>query len=363
MVRILILLFLVSIPFFSLTQEEQEDTTSFLRDPKILPLPIFFRLPETGFAGGLAATSAFNFGKDSIGAKPSQITTGFAYTQMRQILTYLNFNIFWDNNKYYTTGEIGWYRYNYKYFGIGENAVPEENFAVDYPRIRVLFARQLKKNHYLGLRYEFEHYNVTDTDEGGALATGVIPGSDLSITSSLGIHYLYDSRDQVFYPRKGAFINAYALPTLEALGATQNFNTVRLDAVHYFGFKERWVWANHLFGNFIQGSNIPFSQLSLLGGPKVFRGIFEGRFRDKNMAVLQSELRLEIWRFIGATAFGSLAFLGDENDFLRINQPKTAIGGGLRFTLLKKQHLNLRVDYGYSPGIGGNFYITFGEAF
>lgn len=333
--RYVLLLILLISTLFSYSQETEEDTTSFLRDAKILPLPIFFRLPETGFVGGIAATTAFNFGKDSIGAKPSQMTLGFAYTEMRQILTYLNFSVFWHNNNYYTTGEVGWYRYNYKYFGIGENAVPEENYAVDFPRIRILVARQLKKNHYLGFRYQFEHYNVTETEDGGALDSGEIPGSDLSVTSSLGLHYLYDSRFQVFYPRKGAFINAFALPTLEIFGAGRNFNTLRLDAAHYFGFKERWVWANHLFGNFIQGSSIPFSQLSLLGGPKVFRGIFEGRFRDKNMTVLQSELRVEIWRFIGATAFGSLAFLGDENEFLRMQQPKTAIGGGLLFTLLK----------------------------
>lgn len=361
--RAILILFII--PQIVLSQESKTDSTenSFFRDARVLPLPIFFRLPETGFAGGIAATSAFNFAKDSSWAKPSQATLGFAYTQKRQILSYLNFSIFFNNNDYFTTGEVGWYRYNYKYFGIGEEAIPAENYAVDYPRVKLLLAKQIKKNHYLGIRYHFEHYNITETDPGGSLDADTIPGSDLSITSSLGFHYLIDTRDKVFYPRKGMFVNSYVLPTLKAFGADRNFNQILIDAAFYKGFKERWVWVNHGYGSFIQGNDVPFSQLSMLGGSKIFRGIFEGRFRDKNILLYQSEIRVEIWRFIGATAFTSVGVLGNEKDFLRFQLPKVSFGGGLRIKLLKDQHLNMRIDYGYTPGVGGNFYITFGEAY
>ena len=91
------------------------------------------------------------------------------------------------------------------------------------------------------------------------------------------------------------------------------------------------------------------------------RGVFEGYFRDKNALLLQTEVRQEIWKRLGAVAFGSLGFLGNESDILRFNKPKYTYGAGLR--IATKNHLNLRLDYALSPYSSGNFYATIGEAF
>jgi outer membrane protein assembly factor BamA len=335
----------------------------YLRDKSILPLPVVFRLPETGFAGGALVTGTFKFKNDGEIAKPSQISIGAAYTEKKQFLAYIPFSVFCDNNKYYVSGEVGFFKYNYKYFGIGEKLVSEETYGVDYPRLKILVSRLIGKNLYAGLRYQFENYKITSTEAGKELASGKIAGSENSRTSSLGISFLRDTRDAVFYPRKGMFAEFYILPTLKAFGADRNFNRILLDMANYQSISKKIVLATNVYGSFIQGNNVPFNQLSLLGGAKKMRGLFEGKFRDKNFFLLQAESRFEVWRFIGLTAFSSLGYLGDEQQLIRFDKPKFTYGAGLRIKAIKKEHINIRVDYGIQPREKGNFYLTIGEAF
>jgi outer membrane protein assembly factor BamA len=334
-----------------------------LRDTKFIALPVVFRLPETRWGGGVVGTTTFSFAQDSVSSKPSQVSFGLTFTQNKQILAFVPFSIFYDNNKYYFNGDNGWYKFNYLYYGIGENRVEEERFDVTYPRIRLLASRLVAPNVYAGVRYQYESFNVTGTKEGGELASGRIEGSNFSRTSSLGPSVLRDTRDQIFYPRRGMFGEFYILPTSKVFGADRNFVRFYIDAANYFSVSERLVLATNYVGSVVVGDNIPFSQLSAMGGSKKMRGVYENFFRDKNSLLTQAELRWEVWHFIGLTGFGSLGFLGNEKDILRLNKPKYTYGLGLRITAQKKNHLNVRLDYGMSPYGSGNFYATIGEAF
>ncbi len=342
---------------------EQDSTHSLFRNTKFIVLPVVFKLPETGWGGGVAGTSTFSFARDSSSAKPSQVSFGATYTQKKQILFFVPFSVFYDNNRYYFNGDNGWYKYNFNYYGIGEDRVPLEVFDVKFPRIRLVGAKLIGPKTYAGLRYQYESFNVTGTQAGGELATGRIAGSDFSRTSSLGPTFLRDSRDQVFYPRKGMFGELYILPTTKIFGADRNFSRISLDVANYFSLSKKLVLATNYMASAIFGREVPFSQLSFLGGSKKMRGIYEGFFRDKNALLGQAELRWEVWKFIGLTGFGSLGFLGNEDDVLRFDKPKYTYGAGLRITAQKKNHLNLRVDYGFSPYADANLYMTIGEAF
>lgn len=352
--------------FIAESTADSTNTTSrasLLRNTKFITLPVAFKLPETGWGGGVAGIATFSFARDSSFAKPSQISFGATYTQKKQILLFIPFTIFYDNNRYYFSGENGWYKYNYFYYGIGENRVSQEVFDVTYPRVRLVGAKLIAPKTYAGLRYQYESYTVTGTEEGGELASGRIAGSDFSRTSSLGPTFLRDSRDQVFYPRKGMFGELYILPTHKIFGADRNFTRLHLDMANYFSLSKKLVLATNYTASTIFGKEVPFSQLSFLGGSKKMRGVYEGFFRDKNALLGQAELRWEVWKFIGLTGFGSLGFLGNEADVLRFKKPKYTYGAGLRITAQKKNHLNIRIDYGFSPYTDGNLYLTIGEAF
>ncbi|MGR3811724.1 BamA/TamA family outer membrane protein [Jiulongibacter sp. NS-SX5] len=340
---------------------QSPDTTKLIRDKSIIALPVAFRFPETGWGGGVAATSSWSWGKDSSWAKPSQASIGLTYTQNKQILAFLPFNVFFGNNKYYLNADIGWFKYNFFYYGIGENRVPEERYDVKFPRVRFLASRQVSKNLYAGLRVNYEAYDVYNQAEDGELIGNTINGSDFSRTSAIGPSILLDTRDKVFYPRKGIFGEVNILPSLKAFGADRTFTQATIDVSHYQSLHERLVLASNFYNVFSFGDDVPFSQLAQLGGPKKMRGTYQGFFRDKNASLLQAELRWEVWKFIGLVGFGSMGFLGDSDNFLRMDLPKFTYGAGLRIST--KNSLNLRIDYGLSPYGSGNFYATVGEAF
>lgn len=339
---------------------QKDSTQKLFRNKSIVVLPVVFRFPETRWGGGVAGAASFSFAKDSIGAKPSQITFGTTFTQNKQILIFFPFKIFTNNDKYYFFSENGWYRFNYLYSGIGENRVPDEKYDTDYYRLRLLAAKQIRKSTYLGLRLNFESYKVTGTLPGGELETGIINGSDQSRTIGLGLSVLKDTRDNVFYPTKGIFGEFLVVPSSKFFGANRDFTKISLDLAHYNSISPKTVFAKQLFSQFNIG-DVPFNQLAYLGGQQRMRGIYEGYFRDKNTLILQTELRQEIWKMLGVVAFGSTAFLGNQNDLLRFQYPKYTYGLGLR--IATKNHLNLRLDYALSPYAPGSFYATVGEAF
>ncbi|MGL4598090.1 MAG: BamA/TamA family outer membrane protein, partial [Bacteroidia bacterium] len=134
-----------------------EDTLKPQKRNRFYGFPILFYLPETRFAIGGVGVYSFRFPNDSDRARPSFINPSFAVTQNKQVLLFLPFQLFPKNQLYSIYGELGYYKYNYFFYGIGNAQAPafRERYAVDYPRIRITALRRGKKM-YVGLRYWFE---------------------------------------------------------------------------------------------------------------------------------------------------------------------------------------------------------------
>lgn len=363
----------------------------------LLPLPLVYYTPETRLAYGAALTATFRFKHDldalkikqpadSVAVRPSQVTFGAAYTQNQQLLFYLPFQIFYTapanrQNSYFFNGEAGYYRYSYYFFGVGQREVPRELYGVNYPRIRLNAFRQIARlsqgKVYAGLRYQYEDFGVTTTEPGGLLTTGAVPGGRGSRLSGGGLGLFYDSRNQVFFPRRGVVADLTGLirnraTALNPADVSTTFDRYAADVSSYHTLGNHTVLAVNYFASFTAGV-APFNALSLLGGTKRMRGYYEGRYRDKNAALVQAELRFDVYKRFGAVVFGGVGILGDDQQLLRANDPKTAYGAGLRFTINQRDHLNIRVDYGigsapYTDDAGlavpsSGLYVTIGEAF
>lgn len=339
-----------------------KDSTK-LKKSSFLVLPVVFLTPETNFGFGVGSVFTFRFDdKDSI-SRPSQIQPGFAYTLNKQILAYLPFQLFWKNGKYISFGELGYYKYNYFFFGIGNQQDPNfrELYGVDYPRIRINVLQKIKPNFYLGGRYWFEDFQTRDFETDGQLISGKIPGGNGGKTSGLGIVAWFDTRDNLFYPSKGTNIQTSFIINSKITGSDFQYPRFELDANQYFSLSNKQVLAFNFYSVFMKGE-IPFNRLALLGGSKKMRGFYEGRYRDKNLLLLQAEYRVELFWRLGATAFANIGTVS--NKFQNFgNQPlRSTYGAGLRFALDKENKVNLRFDVGFSRNSSG-IYITFGEAF
>lgn len=324
-------------------------------------LPVVFYTPETRLAFGGAGVYAFR--KDSLQKYPSQVQLGLAYTLNNQLLVYLPYRIYLKDEQYLLYGELGYYIYNYFFYGVGNDQDPnyEELYGVDFTRIRFNLLKKVQKNLYLGLRYWFEDFKITETEEGLQLSTGEIAGSRGGLSSGLGLIANYDTRDNLFYPSKGVFVESTLHWNNEAILSDFNYTRYLIDAATYFSWKKDHVFALNGVMDFISG-NPPFNQMALLGGTRRMRGFYEGRFRDSNALIFQAEYRFPLFWRLGGAIFANYGGVANAIHDFQISNFRYTAGGGLRFILNREEHINIRFDVGVGKNTSG-FYFTIGEAF
>lgn len=329
-------------------------------------LPAVYYTPETRWAFGGAVINTFRFRGEPLDSRPSQFQVAGAYTQNRQVLLYVPYRLYKGNEKYLLYGELGYYRYNYFFYGVGNDNPPDfsELYDVTFPRVRINAMRLLRRDLYLGLQYAWDGFEVSGLDPNGQLIAGDIPGFDGGAVSGFGLVLNYDTRDNLFWPMRGWFVEGLAYFNERFLGSAFRYSRYTLNAARYF--RMPWKPVDHVLAtnvllDFATGEP-PFYQMPMLGGPKRMRGYYEGRFRDRNMLLLQAEYRAPLFWRVGAVAFLNYGLVARHLRTFGLNNSRWTYGGGLRFLLDKQNKINIRVDYGYGRG-GGGFYLTVAEAF
>ncbi|MCA1761536.1 MAG: BamA/TamA family outer membrane protein [Cryomorphaceae bacterium] len=354
--------------FVSLGLSAQADTDSsqVVTDSSrtsIFGLPVVFYTPETRWGFGAAGVFTWRFKRESDESRPSQVQPAFAYTVEDQVLAYLPFQTWWKEELYTVFGELGWYRYNYFYYGVG-NDIPqdfEELYGVTYPRLRITAMREFDLGFYAGIRIIADDFEITDLDPDGRLADNNVAGTNGGLNTGVGLILNYDSRDNYLSTTEGT----YAEFTLDFhrmdLYSDFSYNRTRLDLRKFFKTGKDGVVALQFFTESIRGS-APFISLALLGGTKLHRGFYEGRYRDKNSASIQAEYRRHVYGRFGVVGFAALGMVAQRYNRLSLGNLRNTWGGGVRYTLNKEERIKIRFDVGVGNGQPA-FYLTIGEAF
>jgi len=150
----------------------------------------------------------------------------------------------------------------------------------------------------------------------------------------------------------------------EALGSDYDFSRYTFDIRGYREILESHVLAARCYINIMRGGP-PFNMLSLLGQIgqyNLMRGYYQGRSRDRDILVFQSEYRARVWWRFGIAAFAGVGDVASKADRFNLEDFKFSYGGGLRFLLNEKEKINIRFDVGFGREMSG-FYFTIGEAF
>lgn len=356
----LIICFLV--PLKSLAQQD-----SLIQIPeknvKILPLPMFWYTPETRFGFGVAAMVSFRFDKNNPNERVSSFQIGEAYTQEKQWINFSSFQIFPWKEKLFIYGEAGYYKYRYYFFGTGNNNPPEknENFDINFSRIRINILYKVLPHFYSGIRYWYENSSAGSKDSSGYLLNGFYNGFPKAVTSSPGFVLLYDNRDHLFFPTKGWFAELSFQKDASFTGSQFNFSRFTVDAARYFPLLKKHVLAC----NFVMAAtngNVPFTLLPMIGGNKKMRGYYEGRYRDQWMMLLQAEFRMQIFKRWFINVYGSAGNVSENLSSMQIKHIRFSGGIGLRFRIDTKNKINLRLDSAFGRD-GLKNYFTFNEAF
>ena len=285
------------------------------------------------------------------------------YTQNKQIISTVSVDHYWKDEAYHAYFQADYVDYPDKFFGIGNHTreEDEETFTSRMPSLLGRIQRRIAKGFYVGLEYQFAHYKLRKLHEDGVLIHGLIPGSLGGTVSGAGGLVNWDTRDNVFFPMKGHFHALTALFFGSSLGSDFNYNVFTLDLRKYMTISQSHVLALQGYANIISG-NPPFQKMSLLGGPNMMRGYFQGRYRDRNMVVFQAEYRAFVWGPLGMAAFVGFGDVASDVEDFMLRDLKTSYGFGLRYMFDTEERINLRLDFGFGQGKSGT-YVAAVEAF
>lgn len=354
-----IFLLLIYILFTQLGAQTDSDSTH--SESNYYILPIIYHSPETKLALGAMLQYNFREENSSSESRSSFLRPILIFTQKKQIISQLNYQIYFNDEKYFLSGGTGYLLFPNTFWGVG-NDTPDEN-EEQYSMAGFFSSNSLllkiSKNIHAGLRYDFSNFTTSKRDT--LLQLEETTGRKGGIISGGGPVIQYDTRDKIHWPSKGYFNSASLLLYHSILGSKFDFTVINIDLRKYISLFKTHVLAFQYFSNFISG-NPPFYSMSNIGGSRFLRGYYEGRYRDKSIIMTQAEYRTPSWYNIGLVAFSGYGEVAPALNKFILNDFKYSFGFGLRYMIDPKEKLNLRFDFGFVES-GMNFYVEFAEAF
>ncbi|GAB3665862.1 BamA/TamA family outer membrane protein [Echinicola sediminis] len=354
--------------FFNRYLNKLINDTSDVAEPQFLVYPTLAYAPETSWEIGFSSLYVYYAKKDTSN-RLSEINGFTFFTLEGQYGLWFDHAVYSDKEDWFFLGKLRYQRFPLYYYGIGQDTGEDYLANVDSKQVlikeRVL--RKLKKDFYLGMELDFNHFGDVEfmwEKEDGEL---LLPqGAEGSTNLGLGLGLVYDNRHNVLNVRKGLFAELAYINYAPFWKSKYEFSTVISDNRIYRPVGKNNVLAGQLFGQFNSG-NVPFNMMSALGGESMMRGYYMGRFRDKNYMASQVEFRflplpLGFTDRIGAAVFGGAGTVFPDFKNLALDKMVWSAGAGLRFLLFPKKDIYTRLDAAFTQE-GNGFYIYIGEAF
>ena len=211
-----------------------------------------------------------------------------------------------------------------------------------------------------GFILEYSNTEIVDTEENVFLNDELVTGFNGGNLFGAGFNFIWDGRDNLFYPTSGHFQSIKFIIYPEP--SDYVFTSFEVDVRYFKKLFKNQVLATNLYIHSVS-SDAPFYKLPALGGQNRMRGYFNGRYRDHNYMTLQMEYRQYFWKKLGFVAFGGFGDVGSEITDLSFKELKYSFGGGLRYLFNKKENVNLRMDIGIGQDGSTGIYFGIEEAF
>ncbi len=310
-------------------------------------LPVIMLSPETdwGFGAYLVHYQrAYELNREGLADPLNYYSAVGLYTLKDQI----KFNI---SSEHYispsllTLTEITLLKYPNQFCGIGNDTkiTQEEDYTSNSGELELGLQMNLVGGLSLGPCYRLLRSELSDIEKNGALNSANLPGSESFLTHGFGLRAIYDVRDAVIYPTNGFFIQLESIHYNESWGSDYTYTRTKCDARAYYSIFPRHILALQYVYLFSDG-DAPFQELAELCDYDTMRGFYEGRYRDHNAMMLQTEYRFPLYWRVGGVLFGGVGDVSNQLDKFTTGDLKTAGGIGFRYAWDEQENLNLRLD-------------------
>ncbi len=361
----------------SLPSRAQQDE----KEGRSLPFAILPQVgygPETGPKAGVKFEGRDLFGGSTVG------DVNLLVALKRQQKATVNVGDT-DLNGFMLFGTLAWYTDpSVEFFGLGNNEIgPDElsNHAMRRARVGVTVGYRILQKFAVVLAGFYRDTNISNGNDDDSPSTQRfapgLPGVHGAPSNYLSAALVYNSRDDLVRPTEGWEV---IVKYLNADSALFNRDTDYQKVIFDVSFIQPLVWRRQVIAIhantevvFGDDEDIPFFELSSLGGDDTMRGYFPQRFLGKGSALINAEYRLKLVDFnfrklwdvsIDGVGFGDVGRVYEgSSDFLHhpFDHIRYSYGGGVRIAL--SSGLVARIDAGFSPEEHGLIYLTFGHTF
>jgi len=348
--------------------QQEADSTGATDAKKIrfTTYPVVGYQPETSFLFGSISFILFDLSDSAKTGfyRPSSITPVFIYTLREQLIisprVALNFT-----DDYRVRGEFNYRYYPNNFFGIGNHTKGEdlEQFTENKWTVEGRILRVVARKMLFGLGLYAEENRLSDFEPDGLLEALPVEGKQGGFNLGLGPSMQYDTRDDIIFSTKGHYFQLDFLMYPNAFGNDFRYQSLDMDYRKFYSPGGRHTFAGRVMLSGRFGNEVPFYQYAQIGGSRRLRGIQSTRYIDRKSYLVQLEHRMLVYDRIGTNFAVGIGDVEPEIRNFSVDNVKYNFSGGLRIRVLKKDRLNLGIDYGIAIDGQRDFYLSVGEAF
>jgi hypothetical protein len=208
--------------------------------------------------------------------------------------------------------------------------------------------------YWVGLRYAIFSTEVSFDSPPGT--PGLPSFSRISNVGGLTPSLTYDSRDNIFTPTSGRYVELNAGLYSEWFGGDTDFQRPSLVAIQYFPLGPKWTVG---FRGDVVGSygDVPFYLRPYIS----LRGAAAMRYQGDEVAQIETEVRWQFWKRFSLVGFvgGGAAW----NDGFQFENKEAIVTGGtgFRYELAKEYGIHIGLDVAFGPNTTA-VYLQIGSA-
>jgi outer membrane protein assembly factor BamA len=326
----------------------------------VAPLPI--SSPAVG--SGIVPVFAYIFplsAKDKI--SPPSVVGGAGFVTNNGSRGFaVGAQLYMKEKKYRLTTGFARGNVNYNIFGDGKAAGLKLPLEQTGQAFHAEFLRHVGWKFFAGPRFLTGHSLITVRPNNNSNFP-IPPDVGIQTTlTAIGAQLTRDTSPNRFYPTSGTYFAFIADFFSQALGSKYSFQSYKTTFSKYASLSQSQVLA--INAHFCAtGGEPPFYGNCIFGTDNQLRGYIAGQYFTRYALATQAEYRLVLPKRFGLVAFGGVGeVIPGEGQVFGQQKFLPSVGGGLRFQLSKKYHVNLRVDIAQGRD-GHTFGMGIGEAF
>ncbi|MDP3441277.1 MAG: BamA/TamA family outer membrane protein, partial [Ignavibacteria bacterium] len=318
------------------------DVSDFLLNKRgFLLVPMVITEPAVGF--GAVATAVYFHSAYSEKKGPPSMSGALGGGTVNGTWLAGAFHIgYWKHDRIRYMGALARTYANIEFYGSGKLGILDD-ISVNLNLDAWLFVQQIKfrlaeTNFFLGGRYIlFNTDNTFEIPVNSPDFQGIEFSSQLSEIKML---VNYDSRNNIFTPRKGLFIELSGSYSDDWMGGDGLYGRINNSLLAYVPINEKFVLGIRHESAFSLG-DVPFYARPYI----VLRGAPAMKYQNKNTMVMEAELNWNLvnrWYMTGFTGMGN-AFA----DFESLSEGKSVstFGAGFRYLLARKFGAQMGMDF------------------